>query len=119
MSLKWCRAVWLVCFVFACSSSVFAQTRPAPVSSPLQDYLAIPDSVYSWKLIEKIDNPLGKIYDVELTSQAWMDMTWKHVMMVYEPKQLTHKDHVLLFITGGGQLNKPNDGDRVMGLMMA
>ena len=97
----------------------FAQAQPAPVASPLQDYLNIPDKVFGWKLNEKIDNPLGKIYDIELTSQAWMDMTWKHVMMVYEPTELKHKDYVLLFITGGGHLNKPNEGDRVMGLMLA
>ncbi len=113
------RTIWFSCFVLVASATVFGQVQPAPVVSPLHDYLAIRDNVFGWKLVETLDNPLGKIYDIELTSQAWMDMTWKHVMMVYEPKQVTHKDHVLLFITGGGHLNKPNEGDRVMGLMMA
>ena len=113
------RSVLSSCVILAITTSVFAQAQPAPVASPLQDYLNIPDKVFGWKLNEKIDNPLGKIYDIELTSQAWMDMTWKHVMMVYEPTELKHKDHVLLFITGGGHLNKPNEGDRVMGLMLA
>ncbi|MEI8016965.1 MAG: PhoPQ-activated protein PqaA family protein [Schlesneria sp.] len=113
------RSVLSFCVILAITSTAFAQAQPAPVASPLQDYLNIPDKVFGWKLNEKIDNPLGKIYDVELTSQAWMDMTWKHVMMVYEPTELKHKDHVLLFITGGGHLNKPNEGDRVMGLMLA
>ena len=113
------RTIWFSCLVLVASATVFGQAQPAPVVSPLHDYLAIRDNVFGWKLVETLDNPLGKIYDIELTSQAWMDMTWKHVMMVYEPKQVTHKDHVLLFITGGGHLNKPNEGDRVMGLMMA
>ena len=113
------RSILSSCVILAITTSAFAQAQPVPVASPLQDYLNIPDKVFGWKLNEKIDNPLGKIYDVELTSQAWMDMTWKHVMMVYEPTELKHKDHVLLFITGGGHLNKPNEGDRVMGLMLA
>jgi PhoPQ-activated pathogenicity-related protein len=113
------RSIWISCFVLFTSATVFGQAQPSPVISPLHDYLALPDSVFGWKLIETLDNPLGKIYDIELISQSWMDMTWKHVMMVYEPKQIAHKDHVLLFITGGGHLNKPNEGDRVMGLMIA
>ncbi len=117
MNLK--RSISFLCVALCWGTFAFAQAQPAPVASPLQDYLNIPDKVFGWKLNEKIDNPLGKIYDVELTSQAWMDMTWKHVMMVYEPTELKHKDHVLLFITGGGHLNKPNEGDRVMGLMLA
>jgi PhoPQ-activated pathogenicity-related protein len=117
MNLK--RSISFLCVALCWGTFAFAQAQPAPVASPLQDYLNIPDKVFGWKLNEKVDNPLGKIYDVELTSQAWMDMTWKHVMMVYEPTELKHKDHVLLFITGGGHLNKPNEGDRVMGLMLA
>jgi len=113
------RSIWTLSLILALSASAMGQTQPVTVTSPLHDYLALPDNVFGWKLIETLDNPLGKIYDIELTSQAWMDMTWKHVMMVYEPKQIKHKDHVLLFITGGGHLNKPNQGDRAMGLMLA
>lgn len=118
MKLPFLRSVWLLCLVASSSSAVFGQAPP-DVDSPLQSYLAQPDTVFGWKLNEKIDNPLGKIYDIELTSQAWMDMTWQHVLMVYEPAKLTHKDHVLLFITGGAHLNKPNDGDRLLALMLA
>lgn len=113
------RAIRLIGSLLFCSSAAFAQAPPAPVASPLQEFLAQPDSVFAWKLTEKIEAPQGRIYDIELTSQAWMDMTWKHVLMVYEPSQCKHKDHVLLFITGGGHLNKPNDGDRAMAMGMA
>ncbi|HEY0985294.1 PhoPQ-activated protein PqaA family protein, partial [Schlesneria sp.] len=117
--MKFVRPICLTCLMLVFASTAFAQSSPAPVASPLQDYLNLPDKTFAWKLNEKIENPLGKIYDVELASQAWMDMTWKHVMMVYEPADLKHKDHVLLFITGGGNLNKPSDGDRMMGLLIA
>lgn len=119
MSLRSPRLAWILCFLLAVSGPVFAQAQPDLDVSPLHEYLAKTDSVFGWTLNEKTEHPLGSIYDIELTSQAWMDMTWKHVLMVYEPKQIKHKDHVLLFITGGSQLKKPNDGDRLMAMLMA
>lgn len=109
-----------ICFLalFSCSA-VLAQAPRTEIASPLYEYLAAPDGAFAWKINEKIDGPVGTIYDIELTSQVWMDMTWKHVLFVYEPTKIVHKDHVLLFITGGGKLNKPGAGDRAIGLAMA
>jgi len=89
------------------------------IPTELQDYVNAPDTSFAWKLNGKSDNVLGKIYDIELTSQTWMDMPWKHVLMVYEPKTVSNPNHVLLFITGGAKLNKPNEENQQMGLMLA
>lgn len=113
------RFAGLICLVLGLCTPGFSQAQPAPAALPLQEYLSIPDADFGWKLNEKIEHPLGKIYDIELTSQSWMDMTWKHVLMIYEPNQMKHKEHVLLFITGGSQLKKPNDGDRAMAMLIA
>lgn len=109
----------ILCSVLVLASTLHAQAPLAEIASPLYEYLAAPDNAFAWKLNETIDGPAGKIYDIELTSQAWMDMTWKHVLFVYEPTKINHQDHVLLFITGGGKLNKPGAGDRAIGLAMA
>ncbi len=105
------------------SREAWAQAGPAAVANnvptALREYVNLPDPSFAWKLNEKTDLALGRVYDLELTSQAWMDMTWKHVFMIYEPKAIAHPDHVLLFITGGGNLNKPNEESRQMGLMLA
>ena len=89
------------------------------VPTALADYVNLPDNSYSWKLNGKSDQALGRIYDIELTSQTWMDMPWKHVFMIFEPQKVVHQEHVLLFITGGGQQSKPNEESRQMGLMLA
>ena len=101
-----------------CQAQRQAETTAA-VPTALQEYVALPDDSFSWKLNEKTDVALGRIYDLELTSQTWMDMPWKHVFMIYEPKKVVHPGHVLLFITGGSSLKKPNDENRQMGLMLA
>lgn len=89
------------------------------IPTALREYVDLPDKSFVWKLNEKTDVTLGRIYDIELTTQSWMDMPWKHVFMIYEPKVTAHPDHVLLFITGGSNLNKPNEENRQLGLMLA
>lgn len=116
------RASLLVATLFVGLLSRFAvaqEATPMPIPTALQDYVALADASFAWTLQGKTENPLGTIYDIELTSQTWHDITWKHVLMVYEPKDLAHKDHVLLFITGGSRLNKPKPQDQLLGLEVA
>jgi PhoPQ-activated pathogenicity-related protein len=38
---------------------------------------------------------------LDLTSQAWQGIIWKHDLRIYEPRELAYPDAMLLFITGG------------------
>ena len=42
-----------------------------------------------------------KVHRLELTSQKWQGILWKHNLIVYEPTTLVHKDHMLIFVNGG------------------
>src|SRR4051794_4581455 len=84
--------------LFPCE--VRAQIDPASVPTALREYVDLPDASFAWKLNEKTEGTLGRVYDIDLTSQTWMDMPWKHVFMIYEPKVIAHPEHVMLFITG-------------------
>ncbi|MES2789751.1 MAG: PhoPQ-activated protein PqaA family protein [Planctomycetota bacterium] len=97
------------------TTTVVAESIP----TALADYVKLTDNSFSWKLNGKSEQALGRIYDIELISQTWMDMPWKHVFMIYEPKKVVHQEHVLLFITGGGHQSKPNEESRQLGLMLA
>ena len=87
-------AVVFVALLF-CSMSLRADES---IPAALQDYVRKPDDSFAWKLIGKSEQPLGAIYDIELTSQTWQGLVWKHVLMVYEPKALRHGEQALLFI---------------------
>ena len=118
------KTVWVCLLVLGCSCGLFtanawAQASPAGVPTALREYVDLPDASFAWKLNSKSDQALGRVYDVELVSQTWMDMTWKHVFIIYEPKVIAHPEHVLLFITGGSRMNKPNEESQQMGLMLA
>ena len=112
----WCLILGL-CLAFASQSA--SRADDADIPTVLQDYVHKPDDSFSWKMLDKSDHLLGRVYDVELTSQTWQQITWKHVLMIYEPKVLRHREHALLFINGGSHLNKPNEENRQMGLLLA
>ncbi|MCB9938423.1 MAG: phenylacetic acid degradation protein [Planctomycetaceae bacterium] len=70
-------------------------------------------------LLAKHETAAGKTYDLELTSQQWQGIVWKHALQVYEPVELRHPGHVLLFVTGGSTGGRPGLGDVQRGLILA
>lgn len=122
--MKTVRALALVLSFSVSLAPQLVQAQPPTVvaeavPTALADYVNLPDNSFAWKLNSKSELALGRIYDLELISQTWMDMPWKHVFMIYEPQKVVHQEHVLLFITGGSQQSKPNEESRQMGLMLA
>lgn len=106
--------------VGTCGLAALAKEPASDVPTALQDYVAAKDDAYAWKVV-KNDRADGFLtYDVELTSQVWHGITWKHALEVYVPvDQLQHRDTVLLFINGGDIGNKPGESERAMGRKLA
>jgi PhoPQ-activated pathogenicity-related protein len=67
----------------------------------LETYLKKPEPKFTWKVKANHDVPEGKIFDLEMTSQVWHDITWTHQIQVYQPKGVEPSATMLLFITGG------------------
>jgi PhoPQ-activated pathogenicity-related protein len=88
-------------------------------STALRDYVARPEKVFSWKLANSLQFDDSKIYDIDLTSQTWQGIVWKHNLFIYEPKVIRHPGHVLLFITGGSNGRRPSLREQAMGLKLA
>ena len=111
----------LCCLVtlFAFSGQVQSAEAIPVVPTALQDFVASPDDSFAWKVIDKQEAAGASIYEIALTSQTWQDMPWKHDLIVFEPAQLKHPEHVLLFITGGSNKNKPKLEDKLLGSSLA
>jgi PhoPQ-activated pathogenicity-related protein len=92
-------------------------TRPAKAG--LDEYVKKPDSAFAWSQTGTLNAPGGTISTLALTSQVWQGITWKHELTVYDPRELTHADSMLLFITGGDHKSKQNDDDHKQGFMLA
>ena len=89
------------------------------VPPTLRDFIAAKDDSFAWKLVGREEIAGGQAYDIELTSQVWQDIVWKHDLVVFEPAKLTNPDHVLLYIGGGNNKNKPKAEDRLLGTSLA
>lgn len=109
--------------VVLCSGVVRAaeDAKEVEVSVPtaLLDYVNRPENVYGWQLRGKLPTKQGLVYDVDLTSQEWQGIVWKHVLQVFEPVEVQYPGYVLLFVSGGSNGKRPGNGDIERGLMLA
>jgi PhoPQ-activated pathogenicity-related protein len=87
--------------------------------SELDDYVNTTDPVFAWKQISNHTTPAGTIHSIDLTSQVWQGITWKHELTIYEPPDPAYRDTVLLFITGGSTGSKPGDKDHELAFTLA
>jgi len=69
--------------------------------SALFDYVNRPDSTFAWRVASQSETDQGTVYNLELTSQTWQGITWKHGLHIIKPAVLERPDYALLFITGG------------------
>lgn len=112
----------LVFILFAINTPVEAETQErsgAEIPTALQDYVAAKDDAFAWKLLKNDESDGYIIYDIDLTSQVWQGITWKHALTVFVPPEIEHRDTVLLFIMGGSTGNRPGEDDRMMGRKLA
>ncbi len=113
------RMSWLLLLLATASSVVRAEAPNSKVPSALSDYVRRPEPDFAWKLASESATDDGTVYHLELTSQKWQDIVWKHALMVYEPRQIDHPGHMLLFVTGGSIGRKPGRDDVQRGLQLA
>lgn len=79
---------------------------PLAVGTPLDDYVAAPDSSYRYSVLDTATGPGYTAYIVEMTSQSWrskdeVDRTlWKHWLTIVKPINAS-PDKALLWINGG------------------
>src|SRR5689334_14175855 len=87
-----------------------AFTAAAPKQTPLDRYVAAPDSNYKWEVVNTIPGDGYIAYVIDMTSQKWRTEAevdrpiWNHWVTVYRPTEVKHSTG-LLFITGGSNAN--------------
>jgi len=85
----------------------------------LHDYVTAKDDAFAWEIVTTERSNGFLIYDIDLTSQVWQGITWKHALTVFVPPDVQHNATVLLFIMGGRNGNRPDDGELAMGRSLA
>jgi PhoPQ-activated pathogenicity-related protein len=105
--------LWAVPFVAAQESTNY------PIPTALDDYVSRSEDVFEWKIADRQELEEGTLYDVDLTSQTWQGIVWKHVLRIHQPRKLDRPEHVLLFVTGGSIGHRPGKDDAAMGFNLA
>jgi PhoPQ-activated pathogenicity-related protein len=110
VALRWRMAT--VHLVLAVLVGGFVLAGDASVArAGLDEYVKKPDSAFSWTQTGNQTTPAGTITFINLTSQVWQGIIWKHDFRIYDPRELVYPDAVLLFITGGSHDSKVRDED--------
>jgi PhoPQ-activated pathogenicity-related protein len=74
---------------------------PAAARADVLEYVKTPDKEFRWELKGKIEHAEGTIYDLELVSQVWQGITWKHQLQVFLPKEVKPTATMFLYNQGG------------------
>jgi PhoPQ-activated pathogenicity-related protein len=90
---------------------LLATAVPRTARADLDEYVKKPDPAFAWSQTNSTDTPAGVITSIKLTSQVWQGITWSHDLRVYEPREVVHRDAMLLFITGGDSSRTASEAD--------
>ena len=93
---------------------------PLAVGTPLDDYVAAPDSSYRYSVVKTVSGTGYSAYILEMTSQSWrsadeVDRTlWKHWLTIVKPVNAVG-DKALLWINGGSNGRAaPESADKLL-----
>lgn len=106
-------------FVMLTAVVLFVLVSAKAAATPLDDYVAAPDPVFKYELVNQGDKPDCTTYVYHMVSQTWLDASkvdrplWEHTVLVTVPKDLKYTK-AMMFI-GGGDNRKddkpdPNNG---------
>lgn len=82
-------------------------TVAAAWAGPLQDYVNKPDNAYAYAVRYSVELDGCQVKVIELTSQTWQGITWKHWLTVFKPLHAKTTDKALLWIQGGKNSDGP------------
>lgn len=72
------------------------------LAGALEDYVNQPDPHYAWRLINQKEEQWGTLARLELVSQRWHNHTWRHHMIVVQPRENRNPGIALLLVAGDG-----------------
>lgn len=96
--------------------AIFAIFSAVSAASTLSDYVNKPDSVFKWDITSNVATREGSKTIIDMTSQTWQGITWRHKIELFRPSKCDFPKTALLFITGN---YGPNRSESKIGLQLA
>jgi PhoPQ-activated pathogenicity-related protein len=82
------------------SALVFAVTLVG-ARADLASYVALPAAESKWTIKARMDFGNCEVTQIELVSQVWQDIEWKHDLVLFRPKDVPPADAAFLLNSGG------------------
>lgn len=114
--------VALVCsasIAFGQGAANVPETGPKDAKTAIDRFMAEPEPAYQWSLLQTTKHGEVTIYHLELTSQEWQGITWKHALTIFEPANCVVNDQVLLFVSGGDIGERPDLEEQLIAIAIA
>lgn len=81
--------------------ATLAMALPGVCRADLAGFISKPEPAYKWQLKSTSKFDGGTLYDMQMTSQTWQGMEWKHRLQVYRPDKPAVSDFCTILNTGG------------------
>jgi PhoPQ-activated pathogenicity-related protein len=81
----------------------------------LYEYNRKPEPASTWQVKASGGAAGERIWDIDLASQSWQGVTWRHRLQIYQPRGTSPDGTMLLWVTGGS----PRPAYQSMGMEMA
>ncbi|MFK7778564.1 MAG: PhoPQ-activated protein PqaA family protein [Gimesia sp.] len=110
------RAFTNLIVTIICTTSLAAENSNIPtklrdasdIPKAFFNYIEREEPAYKWVIHDSFSHDGVTAYPVELTSQTWQGITWKHWLYIFEPENVRINNKVLLFVTGGSNGSRPS-----------
>lgn len=115
------RSVWIVVatVTMIAASFVVVDECHGAVPPELDAYLNAPDDSFRWEILNREDEGASLAITVEMTSQTWHGVVWKHCVYVVTPKKPRHPNAAILYIGGGRVGGTIGNGDKTLAKMLS
>ena len=113
---------WLVLVAVAVPLAAAGTAQATlPADQMLLRYVATPDPSFAWTKGPVQQSAQGTVSDLVVTSQTWRGITWRHLVRVFQPKEVAYPGWMALLIAGGSGEPKPGQarGDDALGFVFA
>jgi PhoPQ-activated pathogenicity-related protein len=72
-----------------------------PLWAGLPEYVRKPEPAFAWKLEKTTKMPNGVVHTLDMVSQTWQNMNWKHKVVIFQPNGVKPASTMLLLNAGG------------------
>lgn len=75
--------------------------RPLVPAQALADYVGQADASFRWEVRQTVAHGTSQVAELNLTSQTWRGVAWRHRLYILRPESAHASKHALLLIAGG------------------